>query len=84
MRSMQLEFVIQSFTDGLKKSVRRLISLEKRKIFFAVSVAVILVGFVFMGVNAGTGKGALNYSLEFKGGTSTNVTFDKAYTLKRD
>lgn len=56
--------------------------LGKRKIFFAVSIAVILVGFVFMGVNAGTGKGALNYSLEFKGGTSTNVTFDKAYTLK--
>ena len=56
--------------------------LGKRKIFFAVSVAVILVGFVFMGVNAGTGKGVLNYSLEFKGGTSTNVTFDKAYTLK--
>ena len=56
--------------------------LGKRKIFFAVSVAVILIGFVFMGVNAGTGKGALNYNLEFKGGTSTNVTFDKAYTLK--
>ena len=56
--------------------------LGKRKIFFAVSVAVILIGFVFVGVNAGTGKGALNYSLEFKGGTSTNVTFDKAYTLK--
>lgn len=56
--------------------------LGKRKIFFAVSVAVILIGFVFMGVNVGTGKGALNYSLEFKGGTSTNVTFDKAYTLK--
>ena len=56
--------------------------LGKRKIFFAVSGAVILVGFVFMGLNAGTGKGALNYSLEFKGGTSTNVTFDKAYTLK--
>ena len=56
--------------------------LGKRKIFFAVSVVVILIGFVFMGVNAGTGKGVLNYSLEFKGGTSTNVTFDKAYTLK--
>ena len=27
-------------------------------------------------------EGSLNYSLEFKGGTSTNVTFDKAYTLK--
>ena len=56
--------------------------LGKRKIFFAVSVAVIVIGFVFMGVNAGRGKGALNYSLEFKGGTSTNVTFDKTYTLK--
>ncbi len=56
--------------------------LGKRKIFFAVSAAVILIGLVFMGVNAGTGKGALNYSLEFKGGTSTSVTFDKAYTLK--
>ncbi len=56
--------------------------LGKRKIFFAISAAVILIGFVFMGVNAGTGKGALNYSLEFKGGTSTSVTFDKAYTLK--
>ena len=57
--------------------------LGKRKIFFAVSVAVILIGFVFMGVNAGTGKGALNYRIwNLKGGTSTNVTFDKAYTLK--
>lgn len=56
--------------------------LGKRKIFFAASLAVIVIGFVCMGIQAGSGKGALNYSLEFKGGTSTNVTFDKAYTLE--
>lgn len=56
--------------------------LGKRKIFFAVSILVIAAGFVCMGINGGSGKGALNYSLEFKGGTSTNVTFDKVYTLE--
>lgn len=56
--------------------------LGKRKAFFGVSLAIILVGFVFMGVNGSRGVGALNYSLEFKGGTSTNITFDKDYTLE--
>lgn len=55
--------------------------LSKKKMFFAFSIAISLIGFVFMGVNSSQGKGALNYSLEFKGGTSTTVTFDKAYTL---
>lgn len=35
-----------------------------------------------MGVNSATGKGAFAYSLEFEGGTSTNVTFDKAYSIE--
>ena len=35
-----------------------------------------------MGINGGQGKGVLNYSLEFKGGTSTNVTFDQEYSLE--
>lgn len=56
--------------------------LGKRKVFFGVSIAIILVGFVFMGVNGSRGVGALNYSLEFKGGTSTNITFDKDYSLE--
>lgn len=56
--------------------------LSKRKIFFAISIAIVLAGFVFMGINSSQGKGALNYSLEFKGGTSTNVTFDKDYSLE--
>ena len=56
--------------------------LSKKKIFFAISIAIVLAGFVFMGINSSQGKGALNYSLEFKGGTSTNVTFDKDYSLE--
>ena len=35
-----------------------------------------------MGINARKGEGALNYSMEFKGGTATTVTFDKEYTLE--
>ncbi|GAA0804799.1 protein translocase subunit SecDF [Faecalicatena orotica] len=56
--------------------------LSKKKIFFAISIVIVLAGFVFMGINSSQGKGALNYSLEFKGGTSTNVTFDKDYSLE--
>lgn len=56
--------------------------LSKRKVFFAVSLAVIILGFVFMGINSSKGNGAFAYSLEFEGGTSTNVTFDKDYTIE--
>ena len=55
--------------------------LGKRKIFFAVSSVIIVIGLVIMGINGNSGKGMLNYSLEFKGGTSTSVAFDKDYTL---
>jgi SecD/SecF fusion protein len=34
-----------------------------------------------MAINSSAGKGAFNYSLDFVGGTSTTVTFDKEYTL---
>lgn len=55
--------------------------LGKRKPFFAISIALILIGFVFMGINGAQGKGIMNYSLEFKGGMATTVTFDKEYSL---
>ncbi|MBQ8039456.1 MAG: protein translocase subunit SecF, partial [Lachnospiraceae bacterium] len=48
---------------------------ENFKKFAAVSAVVILAGFVSMGVFASQGKGALNYGLDFKGGTSMSVTF---------
>lgn len=56
--------------------------LGKRKVFFGISIALILIGFVFMGINGAQGNGIMNYSLEFMGGTSTNITFDKDYTLE--
>ena len=55
--------------------------LGKKNIFFGASIAVIVLGFVFMGINgASTGK-VLNYSLDFVGGTSTNVTFNEDMAL---
>ena len=56
--------------------------LGKRKVFFGISVTLVIAGFVFMGVNSARGVGAMNYSLEFKGGTSTNITFAEDYTLE--
>ena len=66
---------------GKAKERKTVKFIENRKKFFAVSLIVIIAGFVFMGINAGSGKKSLNYSLEFLGGTSTTVGFDKAYTI---
>lgn len=54
---------------------------SKKVVFFAISIVAILSGFVAMGIHKAGGKNALNYSLEFLGGTSTNVTFNEDYTL---
>lgn len=56
--------------------------LGKKKVFFAVSLLIIVAGFAFMGINGSQGKGAFEYSLEFEGGTSTTVPFDKDYTIE--
>ena len=56
--------------------------IAKRKIFYLISAAVIVVGAAFMGVNAGTGNGPFNYSLEFVGGTTTTIEFDDDYTIE--
>ena len=55
----------------------------KRKIFFAISIILILCGPVGMLVHSNViGDKAMNYSLEFSGGTSTNVTFNKEMDIK--
>ena len=54
---------------------------SKKTVFFGISIAAVLAGFVFMGINKSQLGGALNYSLEFVGGTSTNVTFDEDMAL---
>ncbi len=67
---------------GIGKDRKSINFLGKKGIFFGVSIAVILAGFVVMGINAYNGKDALNYSLEFKGGTATTVTFNEKMTLE--
>lgn len=55
--------------------------LSKKNVCFAISLVLIVAGFAFMGVNSAKGQGAFEYSLEFEGGTSTTVPFDKDYTI---
>ena len=67
---------------GLNRKINTLPIVEKRKVWYIISCALVGVGIVAMLVNGGAGKGALNWSLDFVGGTSTSVTFDKAYSLE--
>lgn len=67
---------------GRSKDVKAKKFLSGRVVFFLLSILVIGAGFVFMGVNGASGKKALNYSLEFVGGTSTNVAFNEAMTIE--
>ncbi len=46
-----------------------------------ISGLVIVAGIVMLPINKSNKGTTLNYSLEFMGGTSTTVTFDKTYTL---
>lgn len=66
---------------GVAKESKAVAFVEKKKIFFGISILVILSGFVFMGVNKAQTGNVLNYSLEFIGGTSTNVTFNSNLSL---
>lgn len=66
---------------GKNKERKTINFLGKRNIFFAASVAVIVIGFVFMGVNKASDGKILNYSLDFVGGTSTSVTFNEDMDL---
>ena len=54
---------------------------EKRKIFFTIALIAVLSGPVFCIINHAAGNGALNLSMEFRGGTSTDVTFKDEYTI---
>ena len=65
-----------------KEQTRKVISfVEKRKVWFSVSALIIVIGIGSIIFNAVKGNGAFNYSIEFKGGTSISVQFDKDYTI---
>lgn len=55
---------------------------EKRKLFFAIAIVCMLSGPVFCAINGTRGAGALNLSMEFRGGTSTDVTFKDSYSIE--
>jgi len=66
---------------GKAREYRKIDFLSKKTVFIVISVAVILVGIVTMIANSAMGRHALNFSLEFLGGTSTNVTFNEDMAL---
>lgn len=66
---------------GVQKERKTIDFLGKKVIWFAISVIAIIASIVAMIIGSATGKGAFNYSIEFKGGTSTTVTFDKEYSI---
>ena len=55
----------------------------KRKVFFIISIILILSGPVAMVVHHQTGGTALNYALDFSGGTATTVTFNEDMDIKQ-
>lgn len=67
---------------GVKKEKEAKNFLGKKKLCFILSAVMILAGFAFMGVNNASSGYVLNYSLDFMGGTSTNVTFNEDMSLE--
>ena len=54
----------------------------RRKVFFILSAVLILASPVVMGISHGTKGTALNYALDFSGGTATTVTFNRDMDIK--
>lgn len=56
--------------------------IKNRYKFFAVSLIIIAIGLVTMIVNFASGKGALNFDIEFTGGTSMQFDIGKEFDNK--
>ncbi len=67
---------------GVGKEKKMINFLGKRKFFFGLSAAVIVIGFVVMGVNQSQINMPLNYSLDFVGGTSTTMTLNEDMSIE--
>lgn len=52
---------------------------ENRKKYFAGSMAVVIIGLAFMFFNISSGSGALNFDVEFTGGTSMHLDIGQAF-----
>ena len=67
---------------GVSREKKPIDFLSKKGIFFGASLAVIAAGLIVMGVYKVNTGDALNYSMEFQGGTATTVTFQESMTLE--
>ena len=67
---------------GRAKQRKNINFIGKRAIFFAASGIVIAAGLISMGVHSVTEGKALNYGLDFMGGTSTTADFGKDMTIE--
>lgn len=64
--------------ERVKKTIK---FVEKRAVWFVISIAVIVIGIGGIIFNTAKGNGPFDFSIEFKGGTSIQVQFDKDYTI---
>ena len=68
-----------------KAKVRKTIDfVGRRKVFFTLSIILVLLAPIGMAAYSATEGRALNYSLEFVGGTSTTVTFPENMDVNLD
>ena len=67
---------------GSKKDGKVIDFLSKRYLFMAASAIVIIAGIVSVGMNEMKTGSKFNYGIDFKGGTSTNVTFNENLSLE--
>lgn len=67
---------------GVAKERKPINFLSRKAVFFAISLVLIVGGFVVMGINKSSTGDVLNYSMEFKGGTSTTVTFNEDMSIE--
>ena len=67
---------------GVGKEKKTINFLSKRYLFFGLSAAVIVIGFVVMGINKSQMDMPLNYSLDFVGGTSTTMMLNNDMSIE--
>lgn len=67
---------------GRQKERKTIDFVGKQKLFFTISIILILLAPIGMGIFSAKDGKALNYSLEFMGGTSTNVTFNEELSIE--
>ena len=67
---------------GRAKERKNIDFIGKKAVFFTISGIIIAAGLISMGVHSATEGKALNYGLDFMGGTSTTADFGKDMTIE--